>query len=123
MWWRAAATAVLREGRLVAQGSLSELRGARLPTLRVETSHSDAAAAAACLHRLPGIGVVRSEPSAAPGAAGANHVLRAELVGAAPEDIAAVVGAGVRLRAMTTERPSLEELFVSLTGEGFDVGE
>jgi ABC-2 type transport system ATP-binding protein len=35
----------------------------------------------------------------------------------------ALVGAGVRLRAMVTEKRSLEDLFVSLTGEGFDVGE
>jgi ABC-2 type transport system ATP-binding protein len=119
--------AVLREGKLVAQGSLSELRGNRLPMLRVETVESDAAIAAACLHRLPGIGLVRSEagpPGSAAAGSGANHVLQAELVGAAPEDVAAaLVSAGVRLRAMAPERPSLEELFVSLTGEGFDVGE
>jgi ABC-2 type transport system ATP-binding protein len=111
--------AVLSEGRLVAQGSLAELRSANLPVLRVETP--DGASAADCLHRLAGIGVVQVEPDSAPGT---DQVVRAELVGAAPEDVAAaLVGAGVRLRAMTTGRPSLEELFVSLTGEGFDVGE
>jgi hypothetical protein len=35
----------------------------------------------------------------------------------------ALVAAGVRLRAMFTDRPSLEDLFVSLTGEGFGLGE
>ena len=117
--------AILREGRLVAQGSLSDLRGDRLPTLRVEIPEGDSAAAASCLHGLAGIGIVRSSPAtSAGGDAGADHVLRAELVGAAPEDVAAsLVTAGVRLRSLTTERPSLEELFVSLTGEGFDVGE
>jgi ABC-type multidrug transport system ATPase subunit len=33
----------------------------------------------------------------------------------------ALVAAGVRLRGLTVERPDLEDLFVSLTGEGFDV--
>ena len=116
--------AVLREGQLVAQGSLSELRGGRLPTLRIETPEGDAAKATECLHRLAGIGIVRPESAPDGLGSGASRVLRAELVGAAPEDVAAaLVGAGVRLRALTPERASLEELFVSLTGEGFDVGE
>jgi ABC-2 type transport system ATP-binding protein len=111
--------AVLREGRLVAQGSLVELRAATLPVLRVETP--DVATATQALHRLGGIGVVKADPDGGPGTDG---VIRAELVGAAPEDVAAaLVAGGVRLRAMVTERPSLEDLFVSLTGEGFDVGE
>lgn len=111
--------AVLREGRLVAQASLAELGAATLPVLRVETPDPDAAAHT--LHQLPGIGVVRNDPDGVPGT---DSVIRAELVGAAPEDVAtALVAAGVRLRAMVTEKPSLEDLFVSLTGEGFDVGE
>ncbi|MCA1841668.1 MAG: ABC transporter ATP-binding protein [Actinobacteria bacterium] len=111
--------AILSEGRLVAQGSMAELRSAHLPVLRVETP--DATAAVDCLHRLAGIGVVRADDGGGPGAAG---VVRAELTGAATEDVAAaLVGAGVRLRALVAERPSLEELFVSLTGEGFDVGQ
>lgn len=111
--------AVLREGRMVAQASLAELGAATLPVLRVETPDPEIAARA--LHRLGGIGTVRRDADATPGT---DSVIRAELLGAAPEDVAAaLVGAGVRLRAMVSERPSLEELFVSLTGEGFDVGE
>jgi ABC-2 type transport system ATP-binding protein len=34
---------------------------------------------------------------------------------------AALVGAGVRVRAFGVERASLEDAFVALTGEGFDV--
>ena len=34
---------------------------------------------------------------------------------------AALVGAGVPVRQLVVERPDLEELFVGLTGEGFDV--
>ena len=37
--------------------------------------------------------------------------------------IAALVGAGVRVFAFGVERPSLEDAFVGLTGEGFDVAE
>ena len=33
----------------------------------------------------------------------------------------AVMHAGARLRGLSVGRPDLEELFVSLTGEGFDV--
>ena len=38
------------------------------------------------------------------------------------EEIAqALVHNGVRLRGLTVERPVLEDLFVAITGEGFDV--
>ena len=39
-----------------------------------------------------------------------------------PEDICArLVHAGVRVAGLSTQRASLEDLFVELTGEGFDV--
>jgi ABC-2 type transport system ATP-binding protein len=42
--------------------------------------------------------------------------------GVAPEEVvAALVAAGVRVRGFATEQLSLEERFVALTGEGFDV--
>jgi ABC-2 type transport system ATP-binding protein len=42
--------------------------------------------------------------------------------GPAPEEIvAALVAAGVRVRGFELERASLEQRFVELTGEGFDV--
>ena len=34
---------------------------------------------------------------------------------------AALVAAGVPVRGLVVERPTLEDLFVQLTGEGFDV--
>jgi ABC-2 type transport system ATP-binding protein len=37
------------------------------------------------------------------------------------EVTAALVRAGVPVRQLVVERPDLEELFVGLTGEGFDV--
>jgi len=39
-----------------------------------------------------------------------------------PEHVVeALVAAGVGVRSFTVERPSLEDVFVDLTGEGFDV--
>ena len=35
--------------------------------------------------------------------------------------MAALVAAGVGVRGFAVQAPSLEDLFVSLTGEGFDV--
>ena len=35
--------------------------------------------------------------------------------------VAALVGAGVPVRGFVAERPDLEEVFVGLTGSGFDV--
>ena len=42
----------------------------------------------------------------------------------APEElVAALVQAGVRVRGFAVERESLEDRFVALTGEGFDVAQ
>jgi ABC-2 type transport system ATP-binding protein len=41
-----------------------------------------------------------------------------------PEDVVAhLVQAGVRVRGFAVERESLEDRFVALTGEGFDVAQ
>ncbi len=48
--------------------------------------------------------------------------MRALPNGLDPEQIvASLVGAGVGVRGFTVQSPSLEDLFVALTGEGFDV--
>jgi ABC-type multidrug transport system ATPase subunit len=96
-------------GRLVAQGPIEELRGARNATLRVETD--DAEAAAAVLTRL-GLGAVTLT----------GAVVSAALDGHRPENCCReLVIAGVGVRRFTTDRPSLEDAYVALTGEGFDV--
>jgi ABC-2 type transport system ATP-binding protein len=52
----------------------------------------------------------------------AEDLVTAELGDVAPEKITAeLVHAGVGVRGLTVEAPSLEDLFVGLTGEGFDV--
>lgn len=102
--------AIMRAGRLVAQGSLDDLRGASGPRVTVTTP--DQGIAAEVLARL----------GLAPEAVGDG--VEAGLGGDAPmaEELAsALVGAGVRLRGFSVRASSLEERFVELTGEGFDV--
>lgn len=101
--------AIMRAGVLVAQGGLDELRGGGGAVVTVLTP--DAAAAARELARL-GL-TPRNE----------DGRVTAELPdGTAPEELAsALVHADIRLRGFTVERASLEDRFVALTGEGFDV--
>ncbi|WP_026540585.1 ABC transporter ATP-binding protein [Paenarthrobacter nicotinovorans] len=108
---------VMSAGRLVAQGPLEELRSAGQARVVVQTP--DAERASSVLARL---GLV---PGDAPGTVsrpGTTVLLGTGLSGLAPEAIvAALVEGGVRVRGFAVENASLEERFVSLTGEGFDV--
>ncbi|MEO3943126.1 ABC transporter ATP-binding protein [Paenarthrobacter nicotinovorans] len=108
---------VMSAGRLVAQGPLEELRSAGQARVVVQTP--DAERASSVLARL---GLV---PGDAPGTVsrpGTTALLGTGLSGLAPEAIvAALVEGGVRVRGFAVENASLEERFVSLTGEGFDV--
>lgn len=102
--------AVIRLGRLVAQGSLVDVlaSAAGAPRLRVETADVDRAVAV-----LTGRGL-------APEAGAA--VVHADLDAHVPHEVcAALVAAGVRVDGFMVERRSLEDAFVELTGEGFDV--
>ncbi|SEU44733.1 ABC-2 type transport system ATP-binding protein [Nonomuraea wenchangensis] len=101
--------AIMRSGRLVVQGTIGSLSAGRVPLIRVETP--DVAEAARVLGELGLSGVQ----------AGAGE-LTAELGGQRPEMInAALVGQEVAVRGLAVVRPSLEDVFVGLTGEGFDV--
>jgi ABC-2 type transport system ATP-binding protein len=108
---------VMSAGRLVAQGPLEELRSAGQAHVVVHTP--DVERAASVLARL---GLV---PGEAPGTGsrwGTTAVLGTGLYGLEPEAIvAALVAGGVRVRGFAVENASLEDRFVSLTGEGFDV--
>jgi ABC-2 type transport system ATP-binding protein len=100
---------IMRAGRLVFQGPLTQLRAAGAERIRVETAGP--AAAAAVLRRLglPDPQVAGSE-------------VTARLAGRQPERInAELVAAGVSVRGFGVAVPNLEELFVTLTGEGFGV--
>jgi ABC-2 type transport system ATP-binding protein len=100
---------VMREGRLVAQAPLSELRASAAPRARVET---DRPADAARVFAELGLTDVDSGTGSAVGV----------LAGVAPEKVvAALVHDGVPVRGFQVVTPDLEDVFVSLTGEGFDV--
>jgi ABC-2 type transport system ATP-binding protein len=100
---------VMRLGKLVFQGELAELRRTAAPRVCVRTG--DVAAAGEVFAKLGLTDPVLAE-----------ELITAELGGTPPERITAeLVHAGIGVRALTVESPSLEDLFVGLTGEGFDV--
>jgi ABC-type multidrug transport system ATPase subunit len=100
---------IISVGKMVAQGSVEELRGRGEAMLRVETD--DASGAAKVLDRL-GLDAITVT----------GEVVSAQLDGQRPEECnRELVLAGVGVRSLTTDRRSLEDAFVALTGEGFDV--
>ncbi|MFI7612576.1 ATP-binding cassette domain-containing protein [Nonomuraea terrae] len=102
--------AIMRTGGLVAHGTIASLSGGLAARIRVETP--DAAGAARVLGAL-GLADVRTDE---------GGTVTAELGGHAPERLnAALVGEDVAVRGLAVVRPSLEDVFVRLTGEGFDV--
>jgi ABC-2 type transport system ATP-binding protein len=106
---------VMRAGKLVFQGSLPELR--RTGAARISVRTGDAEAAAKVLRKL-GL----SDTETADGVISAALGDMAALGEDAPEKICAeLVHAGIGVRGLAVETPSLEDLFVGLTGEGFDV--
>ncbi|WP_210480009.1 ABC transporter ATP-binding protein [Naasia sp. SYSU D00948] len=101
--------AVMSAGRLVAQGMLEELRRQGSARVRVRTPDTGRA-----LRALAELGL-SPEPEG-------EHVIAPLPEDRAPETVtAALVNAGVRVRGIAVEGESLEDRFVALTGEGFDV--
>jgi ABC-2 type transport system ATP-binding protein len=102
--------AVMSAGRLVAHGTLEELsRG----EVRVTVRTPDAVAAARVLTELH---------LAVDDVAAGDSVSAVLGDGVLPETVtAALVAAGVRVRGLSVAGQTLEERFVALTGEGFDV--
>ncbi|MEV7636124.1 ABC transporter ATP-binding protein [Pseudarthrobacter enclensis] len=108
--------AVMSAGRLVAQGSLAELRRAGSTRARILTPDAgDARKVLLSLGLEPADAAAQAE----------GGVLVADLDGSIPAEdlVARLVAAGVRVRGFTVERESLEDRFVALTGEGFDVAQ
>lgn len=100
---------VMHRGRLVAQDTLEALHARGAPRAVVTTPEPAAAAQVLTGQGLNDVSVER------PGAS-------AELGSADPADlVAALVHAGVPVSGFRVCATDLEELFVSLTGEGFDV--
>ena len=100
---------VMSTGKLVFQGTLAELRGRGEPRILIRTTDGATAADVLAALGLSDITTADGQVSAGLG----QHV---------PEKInAELVRAGVPVAGLETVRPSLEDLFVELTGEGFDV--
>ena len=102
---------VMRAGRLVFQGSLPGLRQTGAARVTVQTTDTDGAVKVLTGLGLPG-------PQVDQAGAQASAVLgdfEAERV------CAELVGAGIGVRGFAVTSPSLEDLFVGLTGEGFEV--
>jgi ABC-2 type transport system ATP-binding protein len=140
---------VMRSGRLVFQGSLPELRRTGAARVTVQTADPEPAVKVLTALGLPDPRVsapadhppapaapdqppaAPDQPPAAPDQPPASGSgpgqgiaeVSAALGEAAPERICAeLVQAGVGVRGFAVTSPSLEDLFVGLTGEGFDVG-
>ncbi|MFI8460331.1 ABC transporter ATP-binding protein [Kitasatospora sp. NPDC085464] len=104
--------AVMSRGRLVVQGTVAELAARAQGRLVVRTPDVAQAAEVLAAHQVtalvPGEGRIDGEP----GERGDD---------ALPKLCAALVEAGVRVHGFGLERGTLEDAFVALTGEGFDV--
>jgi ABC-2 type transport system ATP-binding protein len=121
--------AVMSAGAIVAQGSLDELRAGGETRVVIVTGAADAETAVAVLRRLLEGAATGADPLQGPDGvrvevgAGDERTVSGPLpAGVAPERIVAeLVAAGVGVRGFAVQRTSLEERFVALTGEGFDV--
>lgn len=100
---------VMSDGRLVAQGRLDEVTAGTASRLVVQAREPVTAAG---VLSSAGLTDVRPAPDG----------VTADLAGADPETVlAALVAAGAGVRHFAVQRATLEDLFVALTGEGFDV--
>jgi ABC-2 type transport system ATP-binding protein len=103
---------IMSRGRLLLQGERADLTERGAARLVVRTRAAQVAAAAEVLSAL---GLTEVEPAS-------GGSLTAALGPTPPEKAsAALVHAGVDLLGFEVARPSLEQVFVELTGEGFDV--
>jgi ABC-2 type transport system ATP-binding protein len=105
--------AVMAQGRLITQGPVAELAAGARGRLTVTTPDTGDAARVLKELGVTDLVVTEDRVTGEPPDADSGTDL-AELN-------AALVGAGVRVRGFGVERASLEDAFVALTGEGFDV--
>jgi ABC-2 type transport system ATP-binding protein len=103
---------VMAQGRLVAEGPPTSLRG---PADRSRIQVDDVAKALAVLSHLPGT------DASSPQTEGPGTLTVKLATGTAPSDVnAALVTGGVRVEALIPERDTLEDVFLDLV-EGVDV--
>jgi lantibiotic transport system ATP-binding protein len=100
---------VMHRGKLLMQGTLDDLRASSVPKLRIEAD--DPARAAEILARMGMADVAIQGPQ-----------LVGTLNGLRPEDCnRLLVESGIGVSMLLREQLSLEDAFVALTGEGFNV--
>ncbi|MFJ6212502.1 ABC transporter ATP-binding protein [Streptomyces sp. NPDC092296] len=107
--------AVMSRGRLLVQGTVAELAAGTRGRLVVLTPDAAEAARVLAAHGVTDLRTTGDRVDGEPPAGGA------EPDEPLPKLCAALVEAGVRVRSFGTERGTLEDAFVALTGEGFDV--
>ncbi|NLU72505.1 ABC transporter ATP-binding protein [Streptomyces sp. HNM0575] len=112
-------TAVMNRGRLVTQGTVAEMSADARGRLTVTTPDGGEAARVLKEHGVGDLTVAGDEVT------GELPLPGPETDSPPPPELAdlnaALVRAGVRVRAFGVTRASLEDVFVALTGEGFDV--
>jgi len=101
--------AVMAQGRLITQGSVTELAAGTRGRLFVTTPDTGDAARVLKEQGLADVVVAEERVTAEPPDRELAEVNKA------------LVTAGIRVRGFGVERASLEDAFVALTGEGFDV--
>lgn len=102
---------IMGRGRLLLQGDRSELTARGAARILVQTSAEHVGAAAEV---LTGLGLAEVSVD--------GTTVAALLDDTPPEKVsAAIVHAGIDLLGLDVRRPNLEQIFVELTGEGFDV--
>ena len=106
---------VMDRGRLVAQGPLADLRGSTTPTVRLQTTVAGTGAAETALGTL-GLTEITTEPAR-------EQATISAALGSVPlgDVVPALVAADVPVLGFALTEPSLEDVFVGLTGEGFEV--
>ena len=101
--------AIIEHGRVIAEGAPAALIEAHCPERRVVFTADEAGVAERCAR----VGAVRAVSSE-----GATHTLRGEGDDFVTEVIQFIAQQGIRVRGFRTEVPTLEDVFLKLTGHG-----
>ena len=102
--------AVMSAGNLVAQGSLEELSFSEILNLNLRTPDADLA-----IEVLNTLSITAAQENGVVTAQIAHDYIAPQVI------VETLVSADVQISGFSLEAPKLEERFVSLTGEGFDV--
>ena len=100
---------VMYEGKLVSQGAIGELRASSVQTVRLDTDRPADAGRVLTTLGLTDVQV------------GTTHVTGILGAVAVEKIVPDLVDEGIAVLGFVVQRPSLEDVFVGLTGEGFDV--